>query len=205
MGRRRLEPNVVTFNEEIVYIHLRGKTGEGKVAIVDKDSYFKYILRDYVWVMNQNGYVMATDPKTYKIVLMHRIVAENDTTFHTDHINRVRHDNRKENLRICTAVDNNYNAEARVDNKHGYKNVTEQYGKYRCFIRVNKIKQSFGSYAKPEMAALAYNIAMKLLSPEYALLNNIPQDELTQEEIELVSEKVSKRMEQINKKYDLLG
>ena len=206
MGRgKALEPNTVTFHEDIVYIHLRGKHGEGLAAIVDVESYFKHKLRDYIWTLDKVGYVVARDTKRKKPVSIHRIVAGNTTRNHTDHINQNPFDNRKENLRICNAVENNFNTGLRVDNKSGYKNVRKANKKFVCTMRIQTNKQYFGCYEKPEMAALAYNIVIKLISPEFAVLNDIPQNSLTSEEIEKVHNTVNERLEKINKKYDLLG
>ncbi|MBT2729441.1 hypothetical protein J7E63_21345 [Bacillus sp. ISL-75] len=128
---------------------------------------------------------------------MHRIVSENTSKLHSDHVNRNRLDNRSENLRICNAKNNNYNAEVRKDNKFGFKNTTLYQGLYRCMIRINTTKQYFGSYPKPEMSAMAYNVAMDFIAPGFAVLNDIPEGRLTSEEIELVEKTVNRRLEKI--------
>lgn len=200
MSRRKLEANEIKFEGKIVYIYLRGINGKGKVAITDVKSFFKFNLGSYTWIADKLGYVCAWDSLAKKNVYMHRIVSENDSKLHTDHINRNILDNRCENLRICSAAENNRNADVRVDNKTGYKNVTLNTGLYRCMIKINKIKEYFGHYDKKEQAGLAYNIVMKKLFPEFTMFNVIPDGLLTAEEIEHVHNYVEYRLKKIEQK-----
>lgn len=84
-----------------------------------------------------------------------------------DHINRVRDDNRIENLRPCTHSQNLGNSRPRV---HKYKGVTlcKQTGKWRA-----QMKGHLGRFDTIEEAALAYNAAAIVHFGEFARLNEI--------------------------------
>ena len=71
---------------------------------------------------NSNGYLqIGIDGKSY---LFHRIIykcfnPEMDSTLFIDHINRIRNDNRLENLRLVTRQENLFNTDAKGYTKHG--------------------------------------------------------------------------------------
>jgi hypothetical protein len=83
-------------------------------------------------------------PKTHQI---HRLVAEHyipnpENKPQVDHINRIRNDNRVENLSWATPSENGQNTGIRKDNKSGHKNICHcktynrwKYQKeYRCIV-----------------------------------------------------------------------
>jgi hypothetical protein len=196
MGRRKLEPNIFVINGDLVYIHLVGKNGYGKVAITDLWSFRKHDLAAYTWKCTNNYYVYTNIEG--KTVFLHGMIMGNaDPNLMVDHINGSEGektlDNRRSNLRLCTNTENQLNAKVRIDNKLNYKNVNELRGKYRCMIRVNGIKQYFGSFTTPAQAALCYNLCIPHFSEVYQL-NVIPEGSLTQEEIKLVYETADKRV-----------
>tara|TARA_R110000824_G_scaffold143199_1_gene310723 strand:+ start:305 stop:757 length:453 start_codon:yes stop_codon:yes gene_type:complete len=76
-----------------------------------------------------------------------------------DHINRIRTDNRIENLRAVTRAQNQYN----VDRKGYYFSKSEQ--KYRVRLSVNKKRISLGLYETEEEAAKVYLAAKQEYDP----------------------------------------
>lgn len=114
------------------------------------------------------GYVVAVvDGRTYRV---HHLVWMYHNGYFVpelDHINRVRNDNRIENLRPCTHSQNLGNARARV---HKYKGVyfCKQTGKWRA-----QLGGHLGRFDTIEEAALAYNDAAVLHYGEFALLNEV--------------------------------
>ncbi|RFU70327.1 hypothetical protein D0469_06930 [Peribacillus saganii] len=199
-GRKKYPPNEVEFVGDLVYIHLRGKHGEGRVAITDLASYLKFNLDNYVWVGvkgNKTYYAHARDTENKCDIRMHRVISRNTTKYHTDHKDKNGLNNLPGNLRICDATENNFNTGTRRDNTTGYKNVTRNANKFVCQVRIKKHKWYMGRYGTVEMAAEAYNYCMRFISPEFTLFNEIPEGSLTSEQIELVHNKVNQQLEKV--------
>jgi hypothetical protein len=73
-----------------------------------------------------------------------------------DHINRIRHDNRIENLREVTDSENCYNSSISSRNTSGVRGVhwCLQKNKWRVYINVNKKRIELGRFSDFELAAL---------------------------------------------------
>ena len=73
-----------------------------------------------------------------------------------DHVNGVLTDNRIENLRPATVVQNQRNAVIRKDNSSGVKNVSwhKRVGKWGVQLRINRVIKHFGYYDDLELAEL---------------------------------------------------
>jgi len=78
-----------------------------------------------------------------------------------DHINRVRNDNRIENLRDVTSEFNSYNTGPKVTNSTGFKGVTfrPKQNKYQAQIRYGKKKVYLGCFDTAQRADIAHRIA----------------------------------------------
>lgn len=94
-----------------------------------------------------------------------------------DHINRIRWDNRIENLREATAQQNS--AHKITKSKLGIRGVQKRHNKYAAFISntTNKvIKRKYlylGTFETAYDAAKAYNIAAKKIHGNFAVLNDL--------------------------------
>ena len=105
--------------------------------------------------------------------------------FQVDHINGDPTDNRKCNLRVCErGAQNAINRPKQKNNTTGYKGVflRKESGKYRAAIRVNQKLISLGQFDNPEDAALCYNEAALKYFGEFAFLNDIQKNSLTNEQ-----------------------
>lgn len=73
-----------------------------------------------------------------------------------DHVNRIKHDNRIENLREVTSSENSYNTKTYKNNTSGTKGVVldKRYNKWRVRINAEKKSLYFGMYADFELACL---------------------------------------------------
>lgn len=72
-----------------------------------------------------------------------------------DHIDGDKSNNKIENLRIATTLQNNQNAGLRKDNTTGIKGVCRGYkDKWQVHVRINGKKTYFGSYDDIELAEL---------------------------------------------------
>jgi hypothetical protein len=92
-----------------------------------------------------------------------------------DHINGNTLDNRKFNLRICTAAENTKNTKLKSSNTSGYKGVAWHTGtnKWRAYIVLDNRQKHLGLFKTKEEAALSYNEAALKYHKSFARLNNI--------------------------------
>ena len=118
-----------------------------------------------------------------KTFLIHRLIAihfiENPipTEYNmVDHINRVKTDNRIDNLRWCNQSLNNRNMKKRKNTSSKFKGVIldKRDNKWQSEIKINKVRKCLGRHFTEEEAAKAYNqyiIDNKL--EEFFILNDI--------------------------------
>lgn len=126
---------------------------KNKVALVDDDM-FEY-LNQWKWFYSSNGYAIrhkhirvAKNKYKSKIIRMHVLVNETLDGLVTDHINRDKLDNRKENLRSVTKSINAVNSKLNSKNKSGVKGVyfDSITNKWRAEIKKNYKKYTLGRY-----------------------------------------------------------
>lgn len=145
---------------------------------VDGQLIRKYATKGYkagriITRKNDQGYLITTmNGKTYRVHHLVWLYFNDDLPKSLDHINRVRDDNRIENLRPCEIYQNSGNCVARV---HKYKGVTfcKQTQKWRAQIGVQYRNIPLGRFATIEEAALAYNDAALSYFGEFAVLNEV--------------------------------
>lgn len=136
---------------------------KGQVALVD-DEDFEY-LNQWNWYVSRSGYAVRTHGIFRKTILMHRLISNTPDGYETDHIDRNRLNNQKNNLRVCTVSENQHNKGMNSDNKSGYKGVSwdAKNNKWRASIRYNNKTYNAGRYETAEEAAGAYDeMAVKL-------------------------------------------
>ena len=104
---------------------------------------------------------------------MHNSSVPNGYT--VDHIDRVRYNNKIENLRLATITENRYNTDKSIRNTSGFKGVYfyKNRNKYVAQITFNKKQKLLGRFDDPRAAAICYNTAASLLHGEFACLNSI--------------------------------
>ena len=129
--------------------------------------------------LTNTGYVRVTVfGKAYNL---HKIIYEmhhGDTDSMVDHRNRIKGDNRIDNLRLATKSQNEANTEKRSSNSSGYKGVywLKNAKKWRAKIDYNKKQIHIGLFSSKHEAAKAYNKKAEELQGEYAFLNVINDD-----------------------------
>lgn len=148
---------------------------QGKVALVDEGDY-EY-LNQWPWFYSA-GYAVrnvANGKGKQKAVLMHRVINNTPEKLHTDHINRDKLDNRKENLRSVTRSQNGMNRSRYKKSSSKYKGVCWHIsnGKWVATIKCASSYMHIGTFIEEKEAAKAYNKKAKELFGEFANLNEI--------------------------------
>ena len=99
-----------------------------------------------------------------KRVYLHRFIMDAPKGMVVDHINHLREDNRKCNLRVCTKSQNNRNLSCT-----GYY-FNKKYGKWQAYITLNGKRKSLGTFEKEVEAKEARKVAEKEYFKEFAQL-----------------------------------
>lgn len=118
--------------------------------------------------------VGRTEKGNLKTLTIHRLIlGVSDSKVHIDHKNHNGLDNRKENLRPCTRVQNLGNTRTRKKYKGIVYHKDKDHAKkpWEAQINLDGKSRYLGCYATEEEAALAYNKAAKEKYGEFALLN----------------------------------
>jgi len=169
MANTNLQPSQVTVPTKLIPL------SQGKFAIVDKAD-FEW-LSQWKWHYH-NGYAKRTQwdgvingKRTTHKVWLHREVNKTPKGFHTDHVNGDPLDNRRENLRKATPVENTRNSKMPSDNTSGYKGVRLHKHlvskPWSARIANNRVTKHLGCFATPQEAYAVYAQAAKELHGEY--------------------------------------
>ncbi len=160
----------------------RVPVGRGLFALVSPEDYAR--LSAHAWRLGgttpQRRYARRTirvgkgraAPK--RAVFMHRVVAGAAPGQFVDHVNGDTLDNRRENLRLCTAAENARNVRSSKNQKRGgFKGVAwhPKAKKWQAHIRVDRRNVYLGLHATPEDAARAYDRAAAERFGAFAALN----------------------------------
>ena len=112
-------------------------------------------IKDYKWNINNGGYVFNGKNK----LLIHHLILDYDKNCNLipDHINRIRYDNRRENLRLITHIENCVNCSMQSNNTSGFIGISwdKRDKKWQANIRVNKKLIKIGRYKDIEEAKIA--------------------------------------------------
>lgn len=139
----RVIPNKFIIKEDYVEVVL---SNTQNTVLLDKEDFL--LLKNYTW-RETNTYA-CNGIKGY----MHRCILNAPKGLDVDHINHVKLDNRKSNLRLCTRSQNNMNKSYQSNSTTKVRGVhfCKQTGKYACEIHVNKQKIWLGRYTSLEEA-----------------------------------------------------
>ena len=148
--------------------------------MVDKED--EDLIKEHVWTTN-SGYAKSTFKikknmrrivKLHDEIMMRKLEDEIPEGYVVDHINGNTLDDRRENLRLATTIQNSYNR--KPNSGRQYKGVTKsKYNTYRAAIGGNDDNRSYiGSFGTIEEAAYAYNNEAHYRWGEFAYLNELP-------------------------------
>ena len=139
------------------------KLSQGKSALVDDEDYEE--LNKYKWCAYKDGntyYAIKTFKvvEGYKVIKMHKIIANTPKGMYTDHIDGNGLNNQKSNLRIVTNRQNQQNRHDNRSSKYIGVSWNKDSKKWRARIMIDK-KTKFLGYFNNELDA--YNAYLKKL------------------------------------------
>jgi hypothetical protein len=143
-------------------------------TLVDDEDYIS--LSKFRWFAYKpsNGVYAAriTDDKK-GIIALHQQLANTPKGSETDHINHNRLDNRRGNLRVCSASQNQWNASPRSGGTSKYKGVSwnKRAKKWVTQICFNRRQIWIGSFDVESDAAKAYDKSARKYHKEFASTN----------------------------------
>lgn len=180
MPKRRMPRHSVTQPEDqsIKLIPLT----QGQNAIVDA--------ADFEWLSQWNWCaVWCPWTKTYyaerkafvdgkqSSMKMHRAILRLKSSEICDHKNHNTLDNRRENIRKCTASQNGWNRGKPADNTSGYKGVSRYRGRWRARAVVHGKEIHIGTFDTREQAADAYEERIPHIHGDFAFIpNHVPRN-----------------------------
>lgn len=152
---------------------------KGYIAQVDDEDY--ELLSQWCWSATKCcDKIYARRTKKYgnkKVhIYLHRFLMNVhlcDKTVFCDHKDRDTLNNQKENLRICTAADNQRNKTKKRNGIHKYIGVSVNHKRFSASLTHNGKRVYIGTYDTQEEAALAYNNKKIELHGEFANLNQL--------------------------------
>jgi hypothetical protein len=104
--------------DDVQYEYINGYVighKKDKMFLIDEEDLIK--IKDYGISIFCNGYVSIQ--KNKESIYLHRFLMNPNDNEVVDHINRLRYDNRKSNLRICSFKENRMNNKLNKNNKSG--------------------------------------------------------------------------------------
>lgn len=172
-------------------------------CLVDKDSY--PILCNHYWKKNKEGYWIAWDNTINKSLKIHRVVMSAKDGEIIDHIFGDRSDNRKSNLRFCTAKQNVWNSKQHKDSNSLCPGVRQYYRtdtKYNWKVMYHSHGKGhhIGLFETFEEAVYARKYLEETIRGEFVNQSNFPNIVLDTAKQKLIEEKIIKKI----KEKDLL-
>ena len=133
----------------------------GDTFTVSSIDYYRHVY-GYTFYLSVAGYIQYSGNKDglHKKYL-HRVIKDvNDPNIYIDHINHNPLNNRRENLRLCTNQENQFNRRISKKSTTGFKGVSlRKCGKYQAQIMIDGETTYLGYHQTAEEAHLAYQEA----------------------------------------------
>lgn len=168
LKNKNLSCNITKFFMENDYYICENHYGDK--FIIDKIDFGK--VNKFNWFINSRGYIQSTDKKG---LLLHRLILNPQNDKQIDHINHNKIDNRRDNLRICTNQENQFNVRKKTNTSSKFKGVywNKKIKKWVAKIGFNYKRIYLGMFNSEVDAAIAYNIKANELFGKFAEINKI--------------------------------
>jgi hypothetical protein len=147
-------------------IPLKARDGTVRaVAIVD-DADAEWV-NQHTWYLSCKGYAVRNKPgrRNHGAIFLHReVLGLTETSgFQGDHINRVRLDCRRQNLRVATPSQNSRNVSSHRDGKSEHRGVSwsKACNKWRAEVRWRGMPMYLDYFKTEEEAAIAVVTAIR--------------------------------------------
>jgi len=171
LERTIYDKNQIDIDGEYAYIYLYNKKCNiiGKTKIDAKNI---YIVKDFKWYLNSNGYV-ATNNYNGKYMYLHKLICQQSDKRYVDHCDRNKLNNTEENLRCVDASENQMNKGIRSNNTSGKVGVhfDKANNKWCAMICVRGKHKNLGYFDKYEDALLCRKEAEDIYFGSYKALN----------------------------------
>lgn len=134
-----------------------------EIILIDREDLSLFM--KYLWSVHHTGYLLrcAGCKRNKKSVPFHREIS-NFPTYFLDHINRIKLDNRKSNLREASAQMNAFNTSIRKNNTLGFVGVIYDKRRGNFYGRTRfKTKSYYSRACKSAKEAFKEYVAMKRL------------------------------------------
>lgn len=146
---------------------------KGLEVLVDDEDFPE--LSKWRWFYHTMGYASRqySQGGVRRSVLMHRQIMNPPVGMVVDHINGNKLDNRRENLRVVTQSENNFNARKPSRNKSGFKGVywEKQHNRWIAQTIDFGKRKVVGFFLTAEEAAEAYDTAARATRGDIIITN----------------------------------
>jgi hypothetical protein len=157
----------------IIWLEHKGYEVPCYIDVADYD-----LVKEHRWYASKGSsktfYARAPVRGSDKQVLMHVLLEGKGT----DHRDQNGTNNRRENLRPASDAENTRNRDIFKNNTSGFKGVYPEGTKFYVLIMKDGKHYRLGRFATALEATRAYNKAAKELHGEFAVLNELPEDDL---------------------------
>jgi len=146
---------------------------KGAFAIVD-DADFDRLVQIGRWSLSSKGYSIhwfKDEAGKRKCLYMHRVIMDAPHGLEVDHLDSVRTNNLRSNLRFATRSENCAYRRRMKSNTSGFVGVNRNRGRWEARVKYKNQRVYLGSYEFPEDAALIYDGAVRLLFDEFSRPN----------------------------------